>query len=74
MACQAWMMDGGKGIMNNMERYVNYLGRMQRKEKKSLRELHQQYISRDVAREYGLTEEDILELDVSLAERIQKGA
>lgn len=60
--------------MNNMERYINYLGRMQRKEKKSLWELHQRYISRNVAREYGLMEEEIIELDESLAGKTQKGA
>lgn len=68
------MRDGGKGIMSNMERYINYLGRIQRKEKKSLQELHQRYISRDVAREYGLTEEEIIELDESLSGRTKKGA
>lgn len=59
--------------MSNLERYINYLGRMQRIKKKSLRELHQYYISRDVAREYGLTEEEIHELDESLAGRTEKG-
>lgn len=61
-------------MTKNVERYINYLGRMQRVERKSLRELHQRYISRDVARDYGLTEEDIQELDESLAGRTQKGA
>lgn len=60
--------------MSGMERYINYLGRMQRKEKKSLYELHQRYISRDVAREHGLTEEQIVELDTTLAGRTEKGA
>ncbi len=58
--------------MSKMERYINYLGRMQRKEKKSLYELHQRYISRDMAREYGLTEEQIMELDEQLAGRTEK--
>lgn len=53
--------------MTNVERYINYLGRTQRKEKESLYELHQRVISRDVAREYGLTEEEILELDLTFA-------
>lgn len=64
----------GESMTKNVERYINYLGRMQRVERKSLRELHQRYISRDVARDYGLTEEDIQELDESLAGRTQKGA
>lgn len=65
----------GESITKNVERYINYLGRMQRVERKSLRELHQRYISRDVARDYGLTEEAILVLDVSLSRRRQeKGA
>lgn len=64
----------GESMTKDMGRYINYLGRLQRKEKKSLWELHQRYISRDVAREYGLTEEEIIELDESLAGRAQKGA
>lgn len=64
----------GESMTKNVERYINNLGRMQRVERKSLRELHQRHISKDVAREYGLTEEDILELDESLAGRTQKGA
>lgn len=64
----------GESMTKNVKRYINYLGRMQRVERKSLRELHQRYISRDVARDYGLTEEDIQELDESLAGRTQKGA
>ena len=66
--------DVGESMTKDMGRYINYLGRLQRKEKKSLWELHQRYISRDVAREYGLTEEEIIELDESLAGRAQKGA
>lgn len=58
--------------MSGTERYINYLGRIQRKEKKSLYELHQRYISRDMAREYGLTEEQIMELDEQLAGRTEK--
>lgn len=65
----------GESMTKNVERYINYLGRMQRVERKSLRELHKRYISRDVARDYGLTEEDILVLDTSLSGRRQeKGA
>lgn len=64
----------GESMTKDMGRYINYLRRLQRKEKKSLWELHQRYISRDVAREYGLTEEEIIELDESLAGRAQKGA
>lgn len=65
----------GESMTKNVERYINYLGRMQRVERKSLRELHKRYISRDVARDYGLTEEDILILDASLSGRRQeKGA
>lgn len=60
--------------MSRMERYINYLGRMQRVERRSLWELHQRYLSRDIAREYGLKEEEITELDITLAGKTEKGA
>ncbi|MCM1326943.1 MAG: hypothetical protein NC094_09010 [Bacteroidales bacterium] len=52
----------------SMADYMAYLKRFQRKQKKSLWTLHQHYLSREIAREYGLTEEQIGRLDEELKE------
>ncbi len=62
------------GEQSSIERYLDYLKRMQRNKEKSLWSLHQQYVSRDTAREYGLTEEEILALDVSLRRKGEAAA
>lgn len=49
-----------------MEDYMNYLKKAQRGENISLLSIHKRYLSREVARQYGLTEEEILNLDNEL--------
>ncbi|MGN0384584.1 MAG: hypothetical protein ACI4EX_01740 [Lachnospiraceae bacterium] len=49
-----------------VKEYLAYLGRMQRMRNISLWQLHQLALSREAAREYGLTEEQIKQLDEDL--------
>lgn len=48
---------------NPLQDYLEYLRRVARKAKRSLWELHQLYISREVARSYGLSKRTIKRLD-----------
>lgn len=49
-----------------MKDYLDYLGRMRRIHNIDIWQLHQLALSREVAREYGLTEEKIKQLDEDL--------
>lgn len=49
-----------------MDEYIKYLRRCCRNKSMGLWEAHQKNIHREVAREYGLTEEEILWLDENL--------
>lgn len=48
---------------NPLQDYLEYLRRLSRKSKRSIWELHQLYISREVARSYGLSKRTIKRLD-----------
>lgn len=60
------LMNDGNKQENPVNRYIAYLRRMQRIRDISILQLHQLAVSREVAREYGLTEEQINELDKEL--------
>ena len=49
-----------------MKDYLDYLSRMRRIHSIDIWQLHQLALSREVAREYGLTEEQIKQLDEDL--------
>lgn len=59
-----------------IKKYIDYLVRTQngRGKGESLWQLHQQVLYREVAREYGLTEEQIKQLDESLKEDVRQQA
>lgn len=59
-------MNDGNKQENPVDRYIAYLMRMQRLRDISILQLHSLALSREVAREYGLTEEQINELDKEL--------
>lgn len=52
-----------------MKEYLKYLKRVQRTRGSSLLQLHKCFISREVARSYGVTEEEILQLDKELSNK-----
>lgn len=49
-----------------IKEYIDFLGRYRKKHKLGQREAHQHVLCREVAREYGLTEEEIIWLDQNL--------
>lgn len=51
---------------NAIKDYVEYLNRRARTSSKTQWELHQELLSREVARSYGLTEKQIAQLDEDL--------
>ncbi len=51
---------------NPMADYIDYLNRMNRMHNIDLWQLHQLALAREVAREYGLTEDQIKQLDEDL--------
>lgn len=53
---------------NPVKDYVDYLKRTARTSGKSLLQHHQEAISKEVARDYGLTKEQILQLDIKLVD------
>ncbi len=51
---------------DQMKEYIDFLGRYGKKHKLGQWEAHQHALCREVAKEYGLTEEEIIWLDQNL--------